>query len=101
MPKKKSRKVSVDKFVLQHVKEDTIQGAGNLDMIRPLNAVIHFPDLGSKGGGGHNVDFEPFYGQGFDDLVNRAYYTTKALLESAISSKSSQRTIESYVSMGF
>lgn len=101
MPKKKSRKVSVDKFVLQHVKEDTVQGTGNLDMIRPLNAVVNFPALGSKGGGGYNVDFEPFYGQGFDDLVNRAYYTTKALLESAIASGSSQQTIFSYVAKGF
>ncbi len=101
MPKKKSRKVSVDKFVLQHVKEDTIQGTGNLDMIRPLNAVIHFSALGTKGGGGYNVDFEPFYGQGFDDLVNRVYYTTKALLESAIAGKSSQRTVFAYVKDGF
>ncbi|KFI13654.1 hypothetical protein IX95_00170 [Vibrio sp. B183] len=101
MPKKKSRKVSLEKFVLQHVKEDTTQGTGNLDMLRPLNAVVNFPDLGPKGGGGHNVDFEPFYGQGFDDLVNRAYYTTKALLESAISSNSSQTTIQRYVINGF
>lgn len=101
MPKKKSRKVSLDKFVLQHVKEDTAQGTGNLDMLRPLNAVINFPALGSKGGSGSNFDFEPFYGQGFDDLVNRAYYTTKALLESAIASGSSQNTIFHYAAKGF
>ncbi|WP_045408550.1 hypothetical protein [Vibrio jasicida] len=101
MSKKKSRKVSVDKFVLQHVKEDTVQGTGNLDMIRPLNSVVNFPDLGVKGGNGSNVDFEPFYGQGFDDLVNRAYYTTKALLESAIASGCSQYTIFAYIAKGF
>ncbi|PMH10379.1 hypothetical protein BCU75_10510 [Vibrio splendidus] len=101
MPKKKSRKVSLDKFVLQHVKEDTIQGAGNLEIVRPIRAMVNFPALGAKGGSGANIDFEPFYGQGFDDLVNRVYYTIKALLDSAISSGSSQNTIRGYLANGF
>ncbi|MCR9965454.1 MULTISPECIES: hypothetical protein [Vibrio harveyi group] len=101
MPKKKSRKVSLDKFLLPHVKEDVNQGTDNLEIVRPISAVVNFPALGAKGGGGYNFDFEPFYGQRFDDLVNRAYYTTKALLDSAISSGSSQNTILSYLTHGF
>ncbi|AYO24066.1 hypothetical protein D0856_29050 [Vibrio owensii] len=101
VPKKKSRKIDLDKFVLPHVKEDTIQGTDNLEVVRPISAVVNFPALGSKGGNGYSFDFAPFYGQGFDDLVNRAYYTTKALLDSAISSGSSQKTILAYSYDGF
>ena len=101
MAKKKSRKVSNDKLVKQHIQEETIQGFGNLEVVRPINATINFPDLGSKGGDGSNFDFTPHYGQGFDDIVNRVFYTAKALVKSNIAGDGSQKTTLSYLVVGF
>lgn len=78
---RKNLTVNKDKLKKTSVVEPTIDAAQNQAIVRPLNPVVNYPNLGSKGGNGYNFDFSPYYGKGYDDITNRAFYTAKALLK--------------------
>ena len=79
--KRKNLTVSKDKLKKVSAVEPTMDATQNHDIVRPINPVVNYPNLGSKGGKGSNFDFTRFYGKGYDDITNRAYYTAKALLK--------------------
>ncbi len=73
--------VNKDKLKKTSAIEPTIDAAQSQEIVRPINPVVNYPTLGSNGGNGFNFDFSPYYGKGYDDITNRAYYTAKALLK--------------------
>ncbi|MGF1831498.1 hypothetical protein L4D04_20450 [Photobacterium angustum] len=78
---RKNLTINKDKLKKTSVVEPTIDATQNQAIVRPLNPVVNYPSLGSKGGKGFNFDFSPYYGKGYDDITNRAFYTAKALLK--------------------
>jgi hypothetical protein len=78
---RKNLTVNKDKLKKPSVVEPTVGATQNQALVRPINPVVNYPNLGSKGGKGYNFDFSPYYGKGYDDITNRAYYTAKALLK--------------------
>lgn len=60
---------------------------------------MNYPNIGSKGGNGSNINFTRFYGKGYDDITNRVYYTAKALLKNT--DALSEETQKSYFKNGF
>ncbi|WP_318516632.1 hypothetical protein [Photobacterium leiognathi] len=78
---RKNLTINKDKLKKTSVVEPTIDATQNQAIVRPLNPVVNYPSLGSKGGNGFNFDFSPYYGKGYDDITNRAFYTAKALLK--------------------
>ncbi|GAD32317.1 conserved hypothetical protein [Photobacterium leiognathi lrivu.4.1] len=78
---RKNLTINKDKLKKTSVVEPTIDATQNQAIVRPLNPVVNYPSLGSKGGKGSNFDFSPYYGKGYDDITNRAFYTAKALLK--------------------
>ena len=78
---RKNLTINKDKLKKTSVIEPTIGAAQNQESVRPINPVVNYPNLGSKGGRGFNFDFTSYYGKGYDDITNRAFYTAKALLK--------------------
>ncbi|WP_318464301.1 hypothetical protein [Photobacterium leiognathi] len=78
---RKNLTINKDKLKKTSVVEPTIDATQNQAIVRPLNPEVNYPSLGSKGGNGYNFDFSPYYGKGYDDITNRAFYTAKALLK--------------------
>lgn len=77
----KNLTINKDKLKKTSVVEPTIDATQNQAIVRPFNPVVNYPSLGSKSGKGRNFDFSPYYGKGYDDITNRAFYTAKALLK--------------------
>ncbi|MGR5251975.1 hypothetical protein ACPV5S_07165 [Vibrio astriarenae] len=78
---RKNLTVNKDKLKKTSVVEPTIDATQSQEIVRPINPVVNYPSLSSSGGNGSNFDFTRFYGKGYDDITNRAYYTAKALLK--------------------
>ncbi|GAL16632.1 hypothetical protein JCM19235_5181 [Vibrio maritimus] len=78
---RKNLTINKDKLKKTSVVEPTIDATQSQEIVRPINPVVNYPNLGSSGGNGYNFDFSPYYGKGYDDITNRAYYTAKALLK--------------------
>lgn len=97
--KRKNLTINKDKLKKVSAVEPTIDATQNQDAVRPINPVVNYPNLGSKGGKGSNFDFTRFYGKGYDDITNRAYYTAKALLKNT--DAFTEKTQLVYLSNGF
>lgn len=78
---RKNLTVDKDKLKMPSVVEPTVDASQNQTLIRPIHPVVNYPNLSSKGGKGSNFDFSRYYGKGYDDITNRAYYSAKALLK--------------------
>ncbi len=90
---RKNLTVSKEKLKKTSALEPTIDATQSQEVVRPINPVVSYPNLGSKGGNGLNFDFTRFYGKGYDDITNRAYYTAKALLKNTDAfTEATQRT---------
>ena len=96
---RKSLTVNKDKLKKTSVVEPTIGATQSQEIVRPINPVVNYPNVGSKGGNGYNFDFTPYYGKGYDDITNRAYYTAKALLKNT--DAFTEVTQRSYFNIGF
>lgn len=96
---RKNLTVNKDKLKKTSVVEPTVDTTQSQEIVRPINPVVNYPNLGSKGGNGLNFDFSPFYGKGYDDITNRAYYTAKALLKNT--NAFTEVTQRGYFSLGF
>ncbi|MEZ8273736.1 hypothetical protein AB6C72_21210 [Vibrio splendidus] len=90
---RKNLSINKDKLKKMSAVEPTIDATQNQEIVRPINPVVNYPNIGPKGGNGANVDFTRFYGKGYDDITNRAYFTAKALLKNtAAFTEETQRT---------
>ena len=78
---RKNLTVNKDKLKKTSLVEPTIDATQSQEIVRPIKPVVNYPNIGSKGGNGANFDFSQYYGKGYDDITNRAYYTAKALLK--------------------
>ncbi|WP_434143510.1 hypothetical protein [Photobacterium leiognathi] len=96
---RKNLTINKDKLKKTSVVEPTIDATQNQAIVRPLNPVVNYPSLGSKGGHGFNFDFSPYYGKGYDDITNRAFYTAKALLKNT--DALTEETQQDYLRGGF
>ncbi|PSW53490.1 phage integrase SAM-like domain-containing protein [Photobacterium leiognathi] len=96
---RKNLTINKDKLKKTSVVEPTIDATQNQAIVRPLNPVVNYPSLGSKGGNGYNFDFSPYYGKGYDDITNRAFYTAKALLKNT--DAITEQTQRDYLKSGF
>lgn len=96
---RKNLTVNKDKLKKTSVVEPTIDATQSQEIVRPINPVVNYPNLGSSGGSGCNFDFSKYYGKGYDDITNRAFYTAKALLKNTDAFK--ERTQLSYLKDGF
>ncbi|EKO3516330.1 hypothetical protein LA983_000738 [Vibrio fluvialis] len=96
---RKNLTINKDKLKKTSVVESTINVTQNQEFVRPINPVVNYPNIGPKGGNGSNVDFMKYYGKGYDDITNRVYYTSKALLKNTDAfTEETQRT---YITSGF
>ncbi|CAM3117712.1 hypothetical protein HYN57_20405 [Vibrio parahaemolyticus] len=95
------KKLSINKNKLKKTSavEPTTDTDQNREIERPINPVVNYPNIGSKGGNGTNFDFSSYYGEGYDDITNRAYYTAKALLKNT--DAFTERTQYAYLTAGF
>ncbi|PML92980.1 phage integrase SAM-like domain-containing protein [Vibrio breoganii] len=96
---RKNLTVSKDKLKKTSVVEPTIDATQSQEIVRPINPVVNYPNIGSSGGNGFNFDFTRFYGKGYDDITNRAFYTAKALLKNT--DAFTEETQRAYFSKGF
>jgi len=96
---RKNLTVNKDKLKKTSVVEPTIDATLSQEIIRPINPVVNYPNIGSSGGNGYNFDFSPHYGKGYDDITNRAYYTAKALLKNT--DAFTEQTQRAYFKVGF
>ncbi|WP_279144019.1 hypothetical protein [Photobacterium phosphoreum] len=96
---RKNLTINKDKLKKTSVVEPTIDAAQNQDFVRPINPVVNYPNLGSKGGRGFNFDFTSYYGKGYDDITNRVYYTAKALLKNT--DAFTEQTQRAFLHIGF
>lgn len=96
---RKNLTINKDKLKKTSVVEPTIDAAQNQESVRPINPVVNYPNLSSKGGNGSNFDFTSHYGKGYDDITNRAYYTAKALLKNT--DAFTEETQRGYLYRGF
>ena len=96
---RKNLTVNKEKLKKTSVVEPTIDSTQNQEIIRPISPVVNYPNIGSKGGNGSNVNFTRFYGKGFDDITSRVYYTAKALLKNT--DALSEETQKTYFTNGF
>lgn len=78
---RKNLKINKDKIKKTSAVEATVYVTENQGILRPLRPVINYPSIGPESGNGANVDFTKYYGKGYDDITNRVYYTSKALLK--------------------
>lgn len=92
MGKQKNLNISADSFKKAEFKQPkTVTLSGNL---RPLKAVCHFAGISRK-----TVDLEPYYGQGFDEIVSRVYWAVQTMLGEK--GQLSHSTISNYLHSGF
>lgn len=98
MPIRKDRKVSAERFKKQSVSTPMIS-VENQSVLRPINPIINFPNLGSKTGGGANYVMGKHYGKGFDDITNRVFYTVQTLLKNR--KEGSENSKYAYLQNGF
>ena len=96
---RKNLTVNKDKLKKTSVIEPTIDATQSQEIVRPINPVVNYPNLGSSGGNGYNFDFSPYYGKGYDDIINRAFYTAKALLKNT--DAFTEETQRAYLRKGF
>ncbi|HAS6096883.1 TPA: hypothetical protein I7145_19830 [Vibrio vulnificus] len=97
--KRKNLTINKDKIKKTSAVESTGDAPQSQGLVRPIRPIVNYPNLGSKGGNGANVDFTPYYGKGYDDITNRVYYTAKALLKNTNAfTEDTQRT---YFKNGF
>lgn len=96
---RKNLTVNKDKLKKPSAVEPTIDATQSQEIVRPINPVVNYPNIGPSGGGGSNFDFTRFYGKGYDDITNRAYYTAKALLKNT--NAYTERTQRAYFNNGF
>lgn len=96
---RKNLTITKDKLKKTSAVEPTIDATQSQEIVRPINPVVNYPSLGSSGGNGSNFDFSPYYGKGYDDITNRAYYTAKALLKNT--NAFTEATQRDYFRMGF
>ncbi|MGP9671104.1 phage integrase SAM-like domain-containing protein [Pseudoalteromonas sp. AOP31-A2-14] len=96
---RKKLSINKDKLKKTSAVEPTIDTTQNREIVRPINPVVNYPNIGSKGGNGSNINFTRFYGKGYDDITNRVYYTAKALLKNT--DALSEETQRSYFNSGF
>ncbi len=97
--KRKNLTINKDKIKKTSAVESTDDAPKIQGLVRPIRPIVNYPNLGSRGGNGANVDFTPYYGKGYDDITNRAYYTAKALLKNTNAfTEDTQRT---YFKSGF
>lgn len=96
---RKKLSINKDKLKKTSAVESTTDTAQNREIVRPINPVVNYPNIGSKGGNGSNVNFTRFYGKGYDDITNRVYYTAKALLKNT--DALSEETQKGYFKNGF
>ncbi|MEI6897413.1 MAG: hypothetical protein V5786_08015 [Psychromonas sp.] len=99
MAKKKSLKISKDRFKKASVTTPTVATESNQSIVCPINPVINFPSIGSQGGSGYNFNFKGYYGKGYDDITNRVFYTIQTLLKN--SKNLAEITMYRYLSNGF
>lgn len=97
--KRKSLIINKDKLKKNSTTEPTVDATQGLGIVRPINPVVTYPSLSSASGNGWSYDFTKHYGKGFDDIVNRAYYTAKALLKNT--DDLTEKTQRGYLSAGF
>ncbi|KKA46012.1 hypothetical protein [Salinivibrio sp. KP-1] len=96
---RKNLTVNKKKLKKTSVVEPAIDATQSQKIVRPINPVVNYPNLGSKSGNGRNFDFSPYYGKGYDDITNRAFYTARALLKNTDAfTESTQRD---YFRIGF
>lgn len=98
MPIRKDRQVSAQRFKKQSVTTPMIS-VENQSVLRPINPIINFPNLGSNTGGGANYGMGKHYGKGFDDITNRVFYTVQTLLKN--SKEGSEYSKYAYLQNGF
>lgn len=96
---RKNLTVNKNKLKKTYVVEPTIDATQSQEIVRPINPVVNYPNLSSKGCNGRNFDFSPYYGKGYDDITNRAYYTAKALLKNT--DAFTETTQLTYLNSGF
>ncbi|WP_318511601.1 hypothetical protein [Photobacterium leiognathi] len=96
---RKNLTINKDKLKKTSVVEPTIDATQNQAIVRPLNPVVNYPSLGSKGGNGSTFDFTSYYGKGYDDITNRVFYTAKALLKNT--DAFTEQTQRGYLKGGF
>lgn len=96
---RKNLTINKDKLKKASVVEPMIDATQNQESVRPINPVVNYPNIGSKGGNGYNFDFSPYYGKGYDDITNRVYYTAKALLKNT--DAFTEETQRGYFKKGF
>lgn len=96
---RKNLTINKDKLKKTSVVEPTIDATQNQAIVRPFNPVVNYPSLGSKSGKGRNFDFSPYYGKGYDDITNRAFYTAKALLKNT--DAFTEETQRAFFNIGF
>ncbi|MFA0050458.1 hypothetical protein BCT97_018425 [Vibrio breoganii] len=96
---RKNLTINKDKLKKPSVVEPTVDATQNQGIVRPINPTVNYPSLSSSAGNGSNFDFSRFYGKGYDDITNRAYYTAKALLKNT--DAFTERTQHFYFFTGF
>ena len=96
---RKNFTVDKDKLKKVSVTEPVFGAELNQEVVRPIHPVVNYPSLGSHGGNGFNFDFSKYYGKGYDDITNRAYYTAKVLLKNT--KDLSESTQYGYFTAGF
>lgn len=99
MAKKKSLKISKDRFKKASVTTPTVAAESNQSIVRPINPVINFTSLSAQGGCGYSFNFKNYYGKGYDDITNRVFYTIKTLIKNR--KKLAETTIHRYLRNGF
>lgn len=96
---RKNLTVNKEKLKKTSVVEPTIDATQSQEIVRPINSVVNYPSFGSSGGNGFNFDFSSYYGKGYDDITDRAYYTAKALLKNT--DAFTEQTQRAYFTHGF
>lgn len=97
--KRKNLTINKDKIKKTSAVEPTVDAPQSQGFVRPIRPIVTYPNLGPKGGNGANFDFTPYYGKGYDDITNRAYYTAKALLKNT--NAFTEETQRTYLRNGF
>lgn len=97
--KRKNLAINKDKIKKTSAVESTGDAPQSQGLVRPIRPIVTYPNLGPKGGNGANFDFTPYYGKGYDDITNRAYYTAKALLKNT--NAFTEETQRTYLRNGF
>jgi len=96
---RKNLTVNKDNLKKTSVIEPVINATQNQEIVKPINLVVNFPNLGPKSGVGTSFDFTPYYGKGHDEITNQVYFTAKELLKNT--DAFSEETQLTYLDSGF